>query len=504
MSPEDLQTNVYLVYLALPHCHLTDVPGMGNKNLQYLDLSYNQLKTFNTSVVLPLINLHTLLLSHNPLTKIHGQEKSGKMGQTALRTVDLSFTEITFFSSKPFERLASVSVLNLSFTPLREITSEGFHFLPRLAVLDLDHCSALDVFPVDVFSSLSNLHTVTAHNYRLCCRAILPAHLDQRFCSAPQDELSSCDDLLRSGVYRVFSWLLCALSVTGNVCCLAFRSCVQRNAGKSAFNVFVSSLGVADLLMGVYMVIIAAADVSYRGSYLLNERAWTRSVACRTAGFLSLLSCEVSSLTILLITLDRFIVLRFPFTPYRFRTNSATLVTMATWGMGVVMAAAPLLPVTSHWQFYSQTGTCIPLPVTRLEFKGQGYSVGILILLNFVLFVLVAAGQAFIYWSVKKHSLVTDATRKSHDLTVAKRLITVGVTDFLCWFPIGLCGILAWTGWPVPGEVSVAMAMLVLPINAALNPFLYTFNVVVEKRKKARLEKLLNKLKSGLDNANME
>jgi hypothetical protein len=70
------------------------------------------------------------------------------------------------------------------------------------------------------------------------------------------------------------------------------------------------------------------------------------------------------------------------------------------------------------------------------------------------------------------------------------------VTDFLCWFPIGLCGILTWTGWPIPGEVSVAMAMLVLPINAALNPFLYTFNVIVEKRQKTQMNKLLNKLKS--------
>jgi hypothetical protein len=92
--------------------------------------------------------------------------------------------------------------------------------------------------------------------------------------------------------------------------------------------------------------------------------------------------------------------------------------------------------------------------------------------------------------------MATETTRKSNDLTVARRLITVAVTNFLCWFPIGLCGILAWISWPIPGEVSVAMAMLVLPINAALNPFLYTFNVIVEKRKKSQMEKMLNKLKS--------
>jgi hypothetical protein len=71
----------------------------------------------------------------------------------------------------------------------------------------------------------------------------------------------------------------------------------------------------------------------------------------------------------------------------------------------------------------------------------------------------------------------------------------VAVTDFLCWFPIGLCGMLAWTGTAIPGEVSVAMAMLVLPLNAALNPSLYTFNLVLEKCRKLQMDRMLSKLK---------
>jgi hypothetical protein len=94
-----------------------------------------------------------------------------------------------------------------------------------------------------------------------------------------------------------------------------------------------------------------------------------------------------------------------------------------------------------------------------------------------------------------------DTTRKSHDQTVARRLITVALTDFLCWFPIGLCGILAWTGTAIPGEVSNAMAMLVLPLNAALNPFLYTLNMAAEKRRKMREEKMLSKLIASLQDS---
>jgi hypothetical protein len=467
---------------------------MENKNLQYLDLSHNLLSSFNTSAVLKLVSLRTLLLSHNPLTVLHSDGGSTQLTQLALRVVDLSQTGLTLFTSKPFQPFVSIATLNLSHVPLREIDRDGFEFVPSLVEVDLSH-SEVSVFPSDVFHSLHQLRKVRAHNYRLCCTAILPPHMDQQFCSSPTDEISSCDDLLRAGVYRVLSWVICVLSVTGNVFCLAFRCCVQRNAAKTAFNLFVSSLGLADLLMGVYMAIIGAVDTLFRGRYLLNEQAWITSSACQTAGFLSLLSSEVSALTILLITLDRFIVLHFPFSTLRFSKTAAKVVSIATWVVGFLLAAVPLLPVTSHWEFYSQTSICIPLPVTRLEFKGQGYSVGILILLNLVLFLLIAAGQAFVHWSVARNRYVTDTTRKSYDQTVAKRLFTVALTDFLCWFPIGLCGILAWTGTAIPGEVSVAMAMLVLPLNAALNPFLYTFNLVLEKRRKLQMERMLGKLK---------
>ena len=127
-----------------------------------------------------------------------------------------------------------------------------------------------------------------------------------------------------------------------------------------------------------------------------------------------------------------------------------------------------------------------------------------MIVFNFLLFLLIAVGQGFIYWSVNVGSMaVHDSSRRSKDLTIARRLITVAVSDFLCWFPIGLLGILASNGIPVPGEVNVATAIIVLPVNSALNPFLYTLNTILEKRRRLeerRLQKLLlGRLESGQD-----
>jgi hypothetical protein len=282
--------------------------------------------------------------------------------------------------------------------------------------------------------------------------------------------------------------LLAAVAIMGNLTSFVYRT---KRGGKLGFAVFVTHLSVSDFLMGVYLVVIGIADRMYSGAYLWNEHRWRHSAACSLAGFLSLLSCEVSALIMCLVTLDRFLVLRFPFSQIRFRARSAHVASLVVWCVGLALATIPLLPVTSHWQFYSQTAICIPLPITRTDFSGQPFSFAVIIVLNFVLCLCVSVGQAVIYWSVQANSMsVSNSSAKNNDLNVARRLMAVAMSNFLCWFPIGLLGLLLSRGVPVSKELNVGMAVFVLPLNSALNPFLYTLNVVLEKRRLAQEEKL--------------
>jgi hypothetical protein len=54
--------------------------------------------------------------------------------------------------------------------------------------------------------------------------------------------------------------------------------------------------------------------------------------------------------------------------------------------------------------------------------------------------------------------------------------------------------LLAEVGVHVPSEVNVALGIIVLPLNSAINPFLYTLNALRDrqrKRQEARLRKFL-------------
>ena len=495
MTLDELDSNFYLIHLRLARCQLKTIPRKSFGNLRTLDLSDNSLSVVKLKSFLSMKNLRVLILAGNPLVKVVADAATQPV-HTRLKSLDLSRTHIATFNSTIFANFCNLKELNLSNSALTCVTPEGFGTTPDLEVLDL-RGNALETYPIDMLKALLSLREVFADDFKLCCQATLPDDFDTDRCHAPSDDIASCEDLLRLDVYRVFLWAFALLAVVGNAGSFVARFYLQSDSFQSSFNVLVTNLSVADFLMGVYLAMIGVADRVYRGQYLWHGETWKESVACRSAGFLSLLSTEVSAFLICLITLDRFLVLRFPFSKIHFRKRSALVACGIAWLLGFALAVVPLLPVTSHWRFYSQTGICIPLPFTSKEkFRGHSYSFSVLIVLNLVLFLLIAVGQAFIYSAVRANSMAQVKKKASRDAAIARRLTTIVLSDFLCWFPIGLLGLLAFTGTSIPADVNVGVAIFVLPFNSALNPFLYTFNLLAEKRRKATEARLLQRLES--------
>uniref|UniRef100_A0A2C9LXT7 G-protein coupled receptors family 1 profile domain-containing protein n=1 Tax=Biomphalaria glabrata TaxID=6526 RepID=A0A2C9LXT7_BIOGL len=64
--------------------------------------------------------------------------------------------------------------------------------------------------------------------------------------------------------------------------------------------------------------------------------------------------------------------------------------------------------------------------------------------------------------------------RRLEDLAVAKKLVFVAISDFLCWFPIGIIGFFSLKGQTFYRDVYAWFVVFVLPINSALNPIIYT------------------------------
>jgi len=68
-----------------------------------------------------------------------------------------------------------------------------------------------------------------------------------------------------------------------------------------------------------------------------------------------------------------------------------------------------------------------------------------------------------------------------------RKIYRLLATDFCCWVPISVMAFINFAGVPLSGIVYVVSAIVLLPVNSALNPILYSdvvdkFIQVVRKR----------------------
>ena len=392
---EDLTENKALMYLNLASSGISGIPDIDLPNLLTLDLSFNKIGNFRAEILLGMPNLRDLSLRSNPVT--FPFYAGNQMTLPNLQRLDLSLVWTFDINGNSLTKLGmyNLKILNLSYTGVERVNNGGFHSLQDLRVLDLRGCPMKE-FDLGAFSGVQRLEELYGTNPKLCCPSTVENNVKLAVCSVPTDsQTTTCDSLLQCNSYRLILIIFASLAIAGNMGSFVYRVFLNREESSHSCGVVVTHLCVSDLLMGIYLVIIGVADSLYGSRYFLTSETWRSSGACKAAGFLSLLSSEVSAFFICILTVDRLAAIRYTRSGLRFRKASAEFICWMTWFAGVFLACVPL--IESHWKFYGETGTCLPLPTNSKSFDGRDFSFGVLIMLNFVLFLIIAVGQVLNY-----------------------------------------------------------------------------------------------------------
>lgn len=431
---------IYLAELTLGHCNIWRIPDLlfsNLKNLYALDLSYNKLRVISKKAFVGLGNLNTLKLEGNTLlSEIEVNTFHPFKYISSLNLNGLSLKEI---AAHTFQGMTGLRVLNLSNNPIDTIENNAFRDLTHLRILDI-RSNSISSFGKNSFAGLNSLMTMYTDSFLFCC--IRPSTLDVRNCFPQSDEFSSCADLMRNEVLRTFLWIVGIFAFFGNILSFIFRLMSERDTLKCGYGILMTNLSLADMLMGVYLLIISCADTIYRGTYSWNAVAWRSSTICTFAGVLALVSVECSVLILTLITFDRLKSIKYL---SGFSSLFAIISCTAVWLTAILAAVVPILPseqlrVYFGESFYSVSGVCLTLPLTTKRMSGWGYSAGVLIVFNFLCFICIAIGQGIVYFTVSRTKIMLETPDRRTEFQVAKRLSTIIITDFLAWCPICALG----------------------------------------------------------------
>ncbi|XP_064641999.1 uncharacterized protein LOC135496567 [Lineus longissimus] len=475
-------------------------------NLLHLDLRFNQLQMLSSNLFRGLSRLQVLALTGNPGVSAIADnafvvnEDGGVMPVTRMNLSNMAVKELYNMSLAGLEETLNLDLAN---NKLNTIATTAFANTAKLQTLNISGNDLSNFNGKEAFLSVPNLQHLKSDHFRFCC---LAPQVAEESCFPQKDAFSSCTDLVRLDVLRIFLWLLGSVAVLGNILVLLLR--ILAREPLTANTSIIISLALSDFLMGVYLFIVAGADMAFRGFYIEVDEAWRTGPGCAIAGFLSVLSSEVSVFTLAIMSVDRFLVVVFPFSKHKINLRKAKILISLSWLVGAILAGIPLIP-NDYFQgkFYSRSGVCLSLHLTSETTPGWEYSVAVNLGLNLLAFMIIAVTYGWMYLVIRRAAemMKGKATRKkgeNQEMAIARKMALIILTDFACWMPIIILGFAAMSGNVViPGDVYAWIAVFVLPINSAANPVLYTLSSV-DTIKKILFKKDL-KAETSLNKTNM-
>lgn len=181
----------------------------------------------------------------------------------------------------------------------------------------------------------------------------------------------------------------------------------------------------------------------------LLHTSCTSLVYIQVSGFLAMISCEVSIMILTFMSVERFVCIVCPFGPYQLTARHAYFTLVLIWSTGTLLAAIPLMSWEAFGNFYGSSGICFPLHIHDVYMTGWEYSAFVFLGVNFLAFAVIMVSYCGMFISIQRTRKKT--TLFKNDMAFAKRFFFIVFTDALCWIPIIIIKLLAFS-YSVPGN----------------------------------------------------
>ena len=549
--------NLQGLYLSENHLRSID-PDVFNDvpKLSHLFLDHNNLTELSSSIFHGLPNLIQIHLDTNNLIFIHGNifEKSSQ-----LELVQIAYNKLSVIDDNIFQELHNLQAVGLAGNLLKTLPRDIFKGLVNIHFLYLGKGNPYTYLDADIFRDVHNLSFCDLSSGKLQTIPVIK-HLrklqvfdvgdnplrsidsdtladvasgvvvvvDQHevcecymakdsSCNAIEDRSPylTCDRLLSDRVLGIFIWLIGFNALGGNLFVLGLRLLTKsrRQSNATVQHRLLTSLALSDLLMGIYMIVIASADAYFGEGFPMKAESWRSSITCRVSGALSIISSEASVFFVTLISIDRFVNMKFPYSVNRLRSKSVVLVIVCTWLSAFALGIVPSALAGIDDKFYDNSHVCIGLPLAlldkytseerevhvnfgRIEFTrtatvahnqgqvhGMYFSTAVFLGLNGLCYFIILFCYIGIVKAVKESSKGVRHTQEmKHQMRLTGKVTAIVATDFCCWFPVIILGILVQCRViTLPASVFAWCVTFILPINSAINPYLYTISALVGK-----------------------
>lgn len=239
-------------------------------------------------------------------------------------------------------------------------------------------------------------------------------------------------------------------------------------------NVLLINLSLADLLIGLYLTVIASANAYFAGTFDLNHEIWLRSGICLISCFLISVSTLMSTFIMFLITLDRYLYLVYPFKDNRLSFRGLVIFLLIFWIISITFTAIPIVYSVnqpSKIRLYGNNAACLPGNINN------SYMLAWLLIycgVTFITWIIISVMYIIIIIALSESRKETNRQISKFEKIVAAKMITIVATDLICWLPFYVVLINGFIHSELDIHTLPFIAILSLPLNSCINPIIYT------------------------------
>ena len=363
--------------------------------------------------------------------------------------------------------------------------------------------------------------------------------------SRRDDTLFASDsEMISNPAIRFAFWIMGFFVIFGNsyviISTIAYIKSIEKANQTTNFqHIIILNIAIADFIMGIYLLTIAAYSVAYSKIYGDVDGEWRSSLNCSIVGSLVIISSETSCFLMVVLTVFRLIHITNPIASLTFSLLPWKMCLSAVWLFSFLLSFVPILDITAHYfvhtvsftskfnrngswymdvnklkqfacryavlsnttitnhgndlrsiklflkshlpnsglvrnfGYYGETSVCMPRFYVGLGDDSWEYTIAI-IMLNFASFVFIVVSYFIIYkHSSKSSAKLGNTTSDQQAAKLQRRIARIIATDFCCWIPICIMTYVRLIH-EFSDIVYQISAVLLLPINSAVNPFLFS------------------------------
>ena len=388
-----------------------------------------------------------------------------------LFTLILRKNIISHLSMYSFFNLLNLRLIDLSDNPISFIPNYSFSNLPQLTLLNITLISNIKI-GIIMFENIKINPIIINTNYYITCISPINA-----ICTLYPPWYVSCHGILPNKELKTAFLLIVVCILIINFCSIYIQFIYQ---GTTKAFVFTSvAININDLIFGMYLVVILAADTFLLKSLYLSG-LWKSHFLCYLSFAIFLWFAILGQFLLIFMSISRYMVVSYPlktkFKQVMFTLKYIIILYSSSFTLSLLVTLIfkqmlKSIPMDLCLPFVDPTNSILLTKViTWLVVISQSVSI-----------VIIATMYILIYEKTKISKITFRRNNEKRFSSMIVQLVLITCSNILCWFPTNIIYVAAMLMPTYPIDIVLWTIITVLPCNSIINPLVFIISTLKKK-----------------------